>query len=88
MPVYSPDKIREPKVEQQTFHDWCEGNFPLIYPQDSENMPKVQRGMKSRGLKASRPSRARSWQYRISPSFSAGFFKIRMPTIAWRQRNW
>ena len=46
----------EPKVEHQTFQDWREGNFPLIYQQDFQNVPKVQRGMRSRGFKASRPS--------------------------------
>ena len=46
----------EPKVEHQTFQDWREGNFPLIYQQDFVNVPKVQRGMKSRGFKGSRPS--------------------------------
>ena len=46
----------EPRVVHQTFQDWREGDFPLIYQQDFLNVPKVQKGMKSRGFKASRPS--------------------------------
>ncbi len=46
----------EPEVKHETFEDWREGDFPLIFRQDFLNIPKVQRGMKSRGFKASRPS--------------------------------
>lgn len=46
----------EPQVEHQQFDDWREGDFPLIYAQDFQNIPKVQRGMKSRGFKGGRPS--------------------------------
>lgn len=46
----------EPEVEHQFYRDWREGDFPLIFRQDFLNIPKVQRGMKSRGFKGARPS--------------------------------
>ena len=46
----------EPKVEHQHFDDWRDGDFPLIFRQDFLNIPSVQKGMKSRGFKASRTS--------------------------------
>ncbi|HEX8058550.1 MAG TPA: aromatic ring-hydroxylating dioxygenase subunit alpha [Novosphingobium sp.] len=46
----------EPDVEHQIFADWRDGDFPLIFRQDFLNIPKVQRGMKSRGFKGGRPS--------------------------------
>jgi hypothetical protein len=46
----------EPEVEHQTFADWRDGDFPLIFRQDFLNIPKVQRGMKSRGFRGGRPS--------------------------------
>lgn len=51
---YAPGQ--EPKIEHQTFDDWRDGDFPLIFEQDFLNIPKVQRGMKSRAFKASRTS--------------------------------
>lgn len=47
---------QEPKVEQEIYDDWRDGDYPLIFRQDFENIPRVQRGMKSRGFKGSRPS--------------------------------
>ena len=46
----------EPAVERQHFDDWREGDFPLIFRQDFLNIPRVQRGMKSRAFKGSRTS--------------------------------
>lgn len=46
----------EPEVTHQHFDNWREGDFPLIFRQDFLNIPKVQRGMKSRGFRGSRPS--------------------------------
>jgi phenylpropionate dioxygenase-like ring-hydroxylating dioxygenase large terminal subunit len=46
----------EPEVEHQIFEDWRDGDFPLIFRQDFLNIPKVQKGMKSRAFKAGRPS--------------------------------
>jgi len=46
----------EPKVEHEFYEDWRNGNYPLIYTQDFENMPKVQKGLRSRGFKGARTS--------------------------------
>jgi hypothetical protein len=46
----------EPKVEHEVYDDWRDGDYPLIFRQDFENIPKVQKGMKSRGFKGGRPS--------------------------------
>lgn len=46
----------EPKVECEFYEDWRDGNYPLIFVQDFENIPKVQRGMKSSAFRGSRPS--------------------------------
>ncbi len=46
----------EPTIEHQVFDDWRDGDFPLIFRQDFLNIPRVQRGMKSRAFKGARPS--------------------------------
>jgi phenylpropionate dioxygenase-like ring-hydroxylating dioxygenase large terminal subunit len=46
----------EPKVEHEVYDDWRDGDYPLIFQQDFENIPRVQKGMKSRAFKAGRPS--------------------------------
>jgi phenylpropionate dioxygenase-like ring-hydroxylating dioxygenase large terminal subunit len=46
----------ESKAEHQHFDDWRDGDFPLIFRQDFLNIPKVQRGMKSRAFRGGRPS--------------------------------
>jgi phenylpropionate dioxygenase-like ring-hydroxylating dioxygenase large terminal subunit len=46
----------EPEVVHEVFEDWRDGDFPLIFRQDFLNIPKVQRGMKSRGFRGSRTS--------------------------------
>ncbi|WP_174274961.1 aromatic ring-hydroxylating oxygenase subunit alpha [Sphingomonas bacterium] len=46
----------EPEVKQEFNADWRDGNYPLIYTQDFENMPKVQKGLRSRGFKGARTS--------------------------------
>ncbi len=45
-----------PPLVQQFFKDPKEFDWPLIYQQDIANIPKVQKGMKSRGFHAARPS--------------------------------
>jgi len=45
-----------PKVGLEHFDDWRDGDFPLIFQQDFLNIPRVQRGMKSRGFTGGRPS--------------------------------
>ncbi len=49
---YPPGK--EPAVEREFHEDWRDGNYPLIYTQDFTNIPKVQKGLRSRGFKGSR----------------------------------
>ena len=59
MDVWSLERFApgtEPEVTHEIYEDWRDGDFPLIYRQDFLNIPRVQRGMKSRGFKASRPS--------------------------------
>jgi hypothetical protein len=51
---FAPGK--EPEVKHQVFEDWRDGDFPLIFEQDFRNIPKVQRGMRSRAFKGSRTS--------------------------------
>jgi phenylpropionate dioxygenase-like ring-hydroxylating dioxygenase large terminal subunit len=51
---FAPGK--EPAVKHEIYEDWRDGDFPLIFEQDFRNMPKVQRGMKSRAFKGSRTS--------------------------------
>jgi phenylpropionate dioxygenase-like ring-hydroxylating dioxygenase large terminal subunit len=46
----------EPNAGRQHFDNWQEGDFPLIFRQDFLNIPKVQRGMKSRAFKGGRPN--------------------------------
>lgn len=57
--VWSLERYPEgqaPKVEHEVYEDWRDGDYPLIFRQDFENIPRVQKGMKSRGFRGSRPS--------------------------------
>ena len=59
MDVWSLERYppgEEPEVEREFHEDWHDGDYPLIYSQDFENIPKVQRGMKSSAFKAARPN--------------------------------
>lgn len=46
----------EPELKREFIADWRSADWPLIYLQDLENIPKIQKGMRSRGFKGSRPS--------------------------------
>ncbi|MGA2396740.1 MAG: aromatic ring-hydroxylating dioxygenase subunit alpha [Steroidobacteraceae bacterium] len=46
----------EPKVQREFYPDWRAVDWPLIYKQDLQNIPKIQRGMRSRGFAGARPS--------------------------------
>ncbi|MBV1917360.1 MAG: aromatic ring-hydroxylating dioxygenase subunit alpha [Sphingomonadaceae bacterium] len=57
MDVWSLERFApgaEPKVEHEFYEDWHDADLPLIYRQDMENIPLVQRGMKSSAFKANR----------------------------------
>lgn len=59
MDVWSLERYppgQEPDVEREFYEDWRDGNYPLIFTQDFENIPRVQRGMKSSAFKAGRPN--------------------------------
>lgn len=47
---------QEPPFRHEIIDDWKSADWPLIYLQDLVNIPKVQRGMRSRGFKGARPS--------------------------------
>jgi len=49
---FAPGK--EPPLKRQFFEDWRDGDWPLIYRQDFANIPKIQKGMRSRGFKGAR----------------------------------
>jgi phenylpropionate dioxygenase-like ring-hydroxylating dioxygenase large terminal subunit len=51
---YPPGK--EPPLKREFYADWRDGEWPLIYRQDFQNSPKVQKGMRSRGFRGARPS--------------------------------
>jgi hypothetical protein len=46
---FAPGK--EPPIKREYYADWEKADWPLIFIQDFTNMPKVQKGMKSRGFK-------------------------------------
>jgi hypothetical protein len=46
--LYAPGKA--PEVKQEVYQDWKDGDWPLIFCQDFENIPKVYKGMQSRGF--------------------------------------
>lgn len=46
----------EPPLKREFYRDWQEAEWPLIYTQDFQNIPKVQKGMRSRGFKGARTS--------------------------------
>lgn len=46
----------EPKVRREFYPNWRAVDWPLIYKQDLQNIPKIQRGMRSRGFAGARPS--------------------------------
>jgi len=59
MEVWSLERFppgEEPTVEQEFVENWKDGDYPLIYRQDYENIPKVHQGMKSSAFKGGRPS--------------------------------
>ncbi|MDR2858710.1 MAG: aromatic ring-hydroxylating dioxygenase subunit alpha [Novosphingobium sp.] len=45
-----------PAIAHEVYEDWRDGDYPLIFRQDFENIPRVQQGMKSRAFKAARTS--------------------------------
>lgn len=47
---------QEPPLKREFYENWRDGDWPLIYRQDFTNIPKVQKGMRSRGFKGGRPS--------------------------------
>jgi phenylpropionate dioxygenase-like ring-hydroxylating dioxygenase large terminal subunit len=51
---YAPGK--EPPLKREFYPDWREGEWPLIFRQDFENIPKVHKGMRSRGFRGARTS--------------------------------
>lgn len=51
---YAPGK--EPPFKPEFYEDWSDGGWPLIYSQDFANIPKVQKGMRSRAFKGGRTS--------------------------------
>ena len=57
--IWSLERFPEgqaPEVKREFYEDWREAEWPLIYTQDFTNIPKVQKGMRSRGFKGARPS--------------------------------
>ena len=57
--IWSLERFAEgtaPKVEREFIADYTTGDWPLIYRQDLENIPKIQKGMRSRGFKGGRTS--------------------------------
>jgi nitrite reductase/ring-hydroxylating ferredoxin subunit len=46
----------EPKTEWEFIPDPKDPRWPRVYQQDFDNMPQVQKGMKSRGFKGPRPN--------------------------------
>jgi hypothetical protein len=51
---FAPGK--EPPLKREFIADWQTADWPLIYLQDLENIPRIQKGMRSRGFTGSRPS--------------------------------
>ncbi len=49
---YAPGK--EPPLKRESYPDWREADWPLIYKQDFINLNVLQRGMKSRGFPGQR----------------------------------
>ena len=43
-------------VVEEYVENWQDGDYPLIYRQDYQNIPQVHRGMKSSAFKGLRPS--------------------------------
>src|SRR5262249_52592354 len=46
----------EPELKREYYQNWRDFDWPLIYVQDFENMPRVQKGMRSRAFAGSRTS--------------------------------
>ena len=46
----------EPPIKREFYPDCSSGDWPLIYQQDMANIPRVQRGLRSRGFRGNRPS--------------------------------
>lgn len=51
---YAPGK--EPPLKREFYENFADGDWPLIYRQDFENIPRVQKGLRSRGFKGARTS--------------------------------
>lgn len=59
MDVWSLERFppgEAPPFRHEVVEDWTKVDWPLIYLQDLQNIPKVQRGLRSRGFKGSRTS--------------------------------
>jgi hypothetical protein len=48
---YAPGK--EPPLTRERNAKWEDGDWPLIFIQDYSNLPKIHKGMQSRGFKGS-----------------------------------
>jgi phenylpropionate dioxygenase-like ring-hydroxylating dioxygenase large terminal subunit len=59
MDIWSLERFAEgkaPPLERKFFPDSSKGDWPLIYQQDMLNIPKVQKGLRSRGFRGNRTS--------------------------------
>jgi phenylpropionate dioxygenase-like ring-hydroxylating dioxygenase large terminal subunit len=59
MDIWSLERFAEgkaPPLKREFYPDSSSGDWPLIYQQDMANIPKVQKGLRSRGFKGSRTS--------------------------------
>lgn len=57
--VWSLERFPEgeaPPLKREFYNDWREADWPLIYRQDFSNIPKIQKGMGSRGFVGARPN--------------------------------
>jgi hypothetical protein len=59
MDIWSLERYPEgkaPALKREFYPDCSNGDWPLIYQQDMANIPRVQKGLRSRGFRGSRPS--------------------------------
>lgn len=61
---YGPDEV--PPLKREFYEDWRTGDWGRIYEQDFENIPGVQKGLKSRAFKGERTNPV---QERLIPHF-------------------
>jgi len=57
--IWSLERFPEgeaPPLVREFYPDPAAADWPLIYRQDLENIPKVQKGMRSRGFRGARPN--------------------------------